>query len=193
MQTEPSPPTPDDVEPATPPEPTSWWKRMRARWWFRWATDGLLMIAVIWVIFAWQGRNLLDDRTAAPPLALTSMEGARVDLQSLAGKQVVLAFWAPWCTVCAAETGMISSLHRSVGPDVVVLSVVLGWDDRAQVEAWMTEHGVDYPVLLGDRAVADAWKIDRFPTIYILDEQGAIKDATVGYSTEWGVRARLLL
>lgn len=178
------------VKPAAAPQST--WSRLRLKWWFRWGTDGLLMVAIIWAVLAWQGRNLLDTREPAPAFQLTSMDGKTVALEDLKGKQVVLAFWAPWCTVCAAESSTISSLHQSVGDDVVVMSVALGYDNRAQVQAWMTEHAVDYPVLLGDPSMAETWHIDKFPTVYVLDEEGAIKGATVGYSTEWGLRARLL-
>ncbi len=169
------------------------WGRLRARWWFRWGMDGVILLAVVWAVMAWQGRNLLDSRAAAPPLRLATLDGGVVDLTALRGREVVLFFWAPWCGVCEAESGAISSLYHSQdGPeDAAVLSVALGYQDRAQVEGFVAEHGVDYPVLLGTDETAAAYRIDKFPTVYVLDEEGRIKSSTVGYSTSWGLRARL--
>jgi hypothetical protein len=51
--------------------------------------------------------------------------------------------------------------------------------------------GLNYPVLLGNDQVMRAFRIDAFPTTYVVSEDGRIEDAAVGYTTGFGLRWRL--
>jgi peroxiredoxin len=159
----------------------------------RWGTKLLVLCAVVLGVMAWQTRNLLPSGELAPVLALPDLEGGTWRLDDLRGKKVVLTFWAPWCTVCAAETPTISSLRRSVGESAHVVSVALAYEAIRDVQRFVREHEVDYPVLLGDDGVMRRFRIEVFPTTYVLSEDGRIEDATVGYTTGFGLRWRLWL
>lgn len=167
------------------------WRIARQKRWVRWGTDVALFAAVLIAVTAWQTRGLVGSGEAAPPFTLTDLDGRQWSLEGLRGKKVVLTFWAPWCSVCAAETSTISSLHQSVGDDAHVVSVALSWDDVADVRRFVADHGVEYPVLLGNESVRRAFRISAFPTTYVLSKDGRIEDAAVGYTTGLGLRWRL--
>ena len=59
------------------------------------------------------------------PLAFQSSttEGAPFDATDLAGQDVVLWFWAPWCTICRAEGPGVAEAAAQVAGSVTVVGV----------------------------------------------------------------------
>lgn len=153
--------------------------------------DLLIGLTIFSAITAFQTRDLLQDRQPAPPFSLTTMQGQRIDHESLKGKKTLLLFWAPWCTVCHAESHNIKAIKAAYKDEINLVSIALAYEDRADVQAFIDKHQVDYPVLLGHNQTQRSYQISAFPTLYILDEQGRVEDALVGYTTELGIRLRL--
>lgn len=169
------------------------WERARQRWWVRWGVDLAVLVLVFAAVAAWQTRRLPDSGTPAPAFTLRTLAGETVSLESLRGKPVVLAFWAPWCGVCGAESSNISLLKRLAGDSAHVVSVAVAYEDEEAVRRFATKHEVDYPVLLGDDGVQGAWRVDTFPTVFFLSSEGHVERAVVGYTTLAGLSWRLLL
>lgn len=80
---------------------------------------------------------------------------------------------------------------RWAGVRARVVSVALAYQDRAQVQSYVGENDVDYPVWLGNDELATRLHIDSFPTVYFLDRQGRISGSAVGYTTTLGLLFRL--
>lgn len=170
------------------------WHTLRARWWSRWLFDLALVALVVAAIWAWQTRHLVGRGEPAPPLDLVTLDGTRFSLHELRGQEkVVVAFWSPWCGVCALETGPLGELYEDARTSdrFSVVAVMLSWEDRAEVERFVAEHDVRLPVLLGDERVRREWAVESYPTIYIVDREGRIEHGVVGYTTEAGLRVRL--
>jgi peroxiredoxin len=160
--------------------------------WRRWAMQGLLAFGVYLALTFWRGRDALptDGSTLAPVFTLPRAVGGQASLSELAGKTVLLHFWATWCSVCRVEISTLNALYATLGPDQVLLTVVAD-DDAGAVRAFMREHGLRYPVLLGTREVLAAYGVSAFPTNYVIDTSGRVSSHTVGISSELGLRARL--
>lgn len=167
------------------------WKAFRATKLGRWSVDLGLLLLVVLAVSWWQTRHHLRD--ASPELTLPRLNGAPVSLAELRGKPVVLAFWAPWCTVCKAESDNLSRALRWAGARAHVVSVAGSYQSLQEVERYVQAHHVDYPVLLADDATLAAFRIEAFPTLYFLDAQGRIATSASGYTTTLGVLARLLV
>lgn len=167
------------------------WDRARQRWWVRWGVDlamaGLFFVAVM----AWQTRHLPSAGTLAPDFQLRTLSGEQVRLSELRGKPVLLEFWAPWCTVCKAETSTLSAVRRFVGDKAHVITVAVDYQNEADVRRFVQEQGVDYPVVLGESSLTRSLHVDSFPTTFILSPDGHIEHATVGYTTRLGLLWRL--
>lgn len=156
----------------------------------RWAIEGAVLVAMVAVIGAWQTRA--HARGPAPAFSLQTLDGKTVSLSSLAGKPVMLAFWAPWCGVCKVTADNVGRVASLVGSRKQVVSVALAYDGRASVEQYAKEHVSDgVPVLLGDDALQHALHVEAFPTFYFLDEKGQITGSSVGYTTTFGLWWRL--
>ena len=168
------------------------WKELTGRHrWLGWLQDVALALLVLAAVFAWQTRNLVPSGEQAPEFALRDLSGREWRSADLRGRPLVLHFWAPWCAVCAADSGALSSLARSGLDGAQVLSVAVAFQNVEDVRRFAREHGVDYPVLVGDDALMRSFRVDTFPTTYFISKEGRIRRATVGYTTWLGLRWRL--
>jgi thiol-disulfide isomerase/thioredoxin len=183
-----------DPTPPTVAAHTGWLARflaLRDRRWFAWTMDLTVAALLLLGIGAWQARHHV--RGQAPAVALQTLEGQPATLASLRGRPAMIAFWAPWCGVCGAQSGNVGWTRRLVGERARVISIATAFEEVAQVRRYMAEHEVAYPVLLGDEAAARAFKVEVYPTIYFLDAEGRVTGSTSGYTTTAGMLARLLL
>ena len=158
-----------------------------------WALQLLLALVVIWGVGQWQARRLLATKALAPDFTLTALDGRSHSLAEARGKKTVLYFFAPWCKVCGYSSSNVNALRRARSPsELAIYAVGLEWDDEAELRRFAREHELSMPVLRGDEALRKAYRVDTFPTVYILDEQGTVTDRIVGYTSELGLRLRSL-
>jgi len=164
-------------------------ERLRQIRWKKWLVDLAVAAAVVAAVGAWQGRDLLGSGGTAPALPEGRLDGPRFDAATLHGRKAIVAFWAPWCGVCKLEMPTLNALARE---GVAVIGVALSYGDEEAVRRFASEHELVFPVLLGDERTGEAWAVDAYPTLYVVDEQGRIEHAVVGFTTELGLRLRLL-
>ncbi len=157
---------------------------------FRWAVDLTVMLGIVLVIGVFQTRN--HPRGAAPGYTFSTLEQAPVTLASLAGKPTLLAVWAPWCSVCKAESGNVSRARAWLGERANVVSVATAYNDVSEVRQYMSAQGVDYPVLLAQDDFQQLMHVEGFPTVFVLDSQGRIVGSAQGYTTTLGLIFRTL-
>ena len=155
------------------------------------AGELLLVLVVYFGVSYWREHGLLSSRTPAPAFALRSLDGKQVSLADLRGKRVLLHFWATWCTVCGQEHGALSAVSRGLGPDEALYTIVADSDDVEAVRRYVAAEHITYPVLLASDDVVRAYKVNAFPTNYLVAPDGTIAGHTVGMSTRWGLALRL--
>ncbi len=177
----------------TPPAPPSLrarYEKLRERRWFRWGSDAVFLLLIVMAVTAFQTRGHLKEG-AVPAFSLATLDGKTISSADLAGKPALIAFWAPWCSVCKTETGNFSWAQKLVGDRARVISIAAAYEQVSEVQQYVAERGVDYPVLLGSEAQVRDFRVGAFPTVYFLDAQGRIKGSVVGYTTTLGLLFRL--
>ena len=182
----------------TDANPTSVPAKLKALYntkWVGWIVDIGIVLLIFAAVSWWQTRDHIEDGQLAPAFSLqplaNSTSDTMVSSESLKGKKTVLYFWAPWCTVCKAQSGIISSLHEKNGEEYNVQSIALSYEQVADVQAYVQEHEVTYPVLLGNPGMSTEWNISAYPTVYILNSKGEVASSTSGITTRQGILARL--
>lgn len=152
--------------------------------------DLLGMLALVLVIGAYQTRE--HPRGPAPEIPLRTLDGAPSALSAWRGRTTVVEVWAPWCTVCKAQTDNLARARRWLGSRAHVISVAAAYEDVADVRRAMRAQGITVPVLLGDEAFTQRMRVRAFPTVYVLDAQGRVVSSAQGYTTTLGLVLRAL-
>ena len=117
-----------------------------------------------------------------PEVEGIDLDGKKVKLSSYKGKVVLLDFWATWCGPCVAmiphEREMVKKLS---GKPFTLLSVNVDADRAMFTEFLVKEkmpwsHWVD-----GARGpVSKMFKIRAFPTMYLIDAKGIVRNKWIG-------------
>jgi thiol-disulfide isomerase/thioredoxin len=116
----------------------------------------------------------------APPLKAPRLDqaGGQLDLSSFTGKMVLIDFFASWCGPCAQVAPAVARFAQA-HPEIQVIGVSL---DNAQtmgdLPAFMAKHAITWPVVgegLGwDGEIDDVWHVQAIPSLFLINEQGAI-------------------
>jgi len=119
----------------------------------------------------------------APPFSVTTLDGQRISMDGLAGKVVLIDFWATWCGPCRLALPNIQHIAKKFeGQPLVVLSVSLDADDaawRAFVEKnkmnWMQFRDGGFSGYLAKR-----FSVTAIPATFSIDADGVLEDQHVG-------------
>jgi thiol-disulfide isomerase/thioredoxin len=114
---------------------------------------------------------------------LVTLDGDTLRSQDLAGRVVVVNFWATWCLPCRMEMPSLQKLHErraAEGVMVLGLSEDVGGDEG--VRAFLRERAIGYPVGKATAAHRRAFgPIPGIPTTFVLDRRGRVRHRVVGY------------
>jgi thiol-disulfide isomerase/thioredoxin len=118
------------------------------------------------------------------------VDGRVMKASELAGKTVVVEFWASWCPFCAKQNPYIEKLHRTHGgKDLVVLTFTLDTSD-AVAQKYLASHNYTFAAARGSREI-EAWFGGRrtLPEVYVVDPRGRIVFREAGEMFEEDVLA----
>lgn len=120
---------------------------------------------------------------SAPRWKLKDLDGHVVTSESLAGKVVVIDFWATWCPPCREEIpGYIKMQKEHGDAGLVIVGISLDAKGPGAVKAFAEKNGINYTVVMGDESVADAFGgVEAIPTTFVIGRDGRIAYKKVGY------------
>ncbi len=149
-------------------------------------------IGALWLTPAGEGPGVTTGN-AAPPLVLPELAGRERALSSLAGRAVVVNFWATWCPPCKEELPELVESWKQLRGRCVEFLAVTEESAREDVIAEVGRFQVPYPVLVdGDGAVARAWGVTGLPRTFVVDGEGKIRKSFTGRVSRSRLEAALL-
>jgi peroxiredoxin len=118
----------------------------------------------------------------APPWKLKDVDGKTVTSDQFKGKVVILDFWATWCPPCRTEIPGYVALQKKYGADgLVVVGVSVDTGGTAEVKQFIKDFGINYTVVMGDDDIVSAFgPIDGYPTTFIIDRDGLVRNKKLG-------------
>jgi cytochrome c biogenesis protein CcmG/thiol:disulfide interchange protein DsbE len=150
------------------------------------------LVALLFVLLAWalvneEGGDLVaaanrGDRPQAPEFSLERLDrDGRLVLSSLAGKAVVVNFWASWCTPCKEEAPFLEQVWRENRDRGLVVVGYDAKDFRADARRFAKRFGLTFPLVFdGPGDALEDWGVTGFPETFVLDRRGRVVQAFVG-------------
>ena len=119
-----------------------------------------------------------------PSLKVETFDGKTFDLSEHRGRWVVVNFWATWCTPCLKEIPDLDAFDKARA-DVDVIGLAYEEIERADMEAFLKEHPMSYPMAIVDtfNPPADFDTPRGLPMTYLIAPDGKIAKQFLGPTT----------
>jgi thiol-disulfide isomerase/thioredoxin len=118
-----------------------------------------------------------------PEVALVDVRGTRHDRASLAGKVVVINFFATWTGPSKKELPVLAKVSSQYGAQASFIGVLISDDgiEAAELDAFLAKYGVSYPVVRATREIQQAFNYpSALPHTFVYDRDGNLAGDHVG-------------
>jgi len=105
------------------------------------------------------------------------IDGKTVKLSELKGKVVVLDIWATWCPPCRAMIPHERELVKRLKDKPFALISISGDEKKETLKNFLAENPMPWTHWWNGQTggILEAWDVQSFPTIYVLDAKGVIR------------------
>jgi cytochrome c biogenesis protein CcmG/thiol:disulfide interchange protein DsbE len=117
-----------------------------------------------------------------PPFTLTTFDGKQINTADLAGKVIVVNFWASWCKPCEQEAAEMEQAWQAVSSSGKVVFLGVDWvDTEVEAKGYLTKFGVTYPNGPDLRtSISQMFRIRGVPETYIIGRDGRLANVKIG-------------
>jgi thiol-disulfide isomerase/thioredoxin len=122
----------------------------------------------------------LEPGRTAPEIDREDIDGRPMKLSDFHGKVVALSFWATWCGPCMGMVPHEKALVGRMKGRPFVLVGVNGDTDRSQAKEIAAKEGINWRSFWDagrPDGIAVGWGINAWPTVYLIDARGVIRDS----------------
>ena len=118
---------------------------------------------------------------AAPDFTLRLFDGDELTLSDLAGRPLVINFWASWCTPCREEALGLERTWRTYRDDGVMFIGVDIQDPEEDALEYIAEFDVTYPNGLDlDGRITVDYGVVGLPATFFVSKEGIVDRRWVG-------------
>jgi len=125
--------------------------------------------------------RLLPAGTPAPDFRFTQLvDGEVAKLSGLAGRIVVVEFWATWCGPCIRALDKLGSLqaeHPEWNGQVEVLAVSVDEEKEAAEKVFREKQWSKFSTVWAGPEVLKSYRVSGLPTVFVIDQHGKIVGA----------------
>lgn len=109
----------------------------------------------------------------APGLDAKGLDGRPVRLADLAGRWVLLDFWATWCGPCREEIPHLASLAKA-RPDLALVGISSD-RDKATLERFVSTNAMKWPQVFDEGGtISTTYRVTSLPRTFLIGPDGRI-------------------
>jgi thiol-disulfide isomerase/thioredoxin len=131
--------------------------------------------------------NLARARMA-PPFSITTLDGRQVSLDSLAGKVVLIDFWATWCGPCRESLPEIRAIAQKFSSEpLVVMSISLD-NDEVKWKDFVAKNNMPWLQYRDggfDGPISKLFGVEAIPHTFTIDADGVLQEEHVGTGSDF--------
>jgi thiol-disulfide isomerase/thioredoxin len=125
----------------------------------------------------------LARKRTAPNFNVVALDGKTLSMDNLAGKVVLIDFWATWCGPCMKALPHLREIAQKFeGQPLVILSINLD-EDEAAWKNFVAKNAMTWAQYRDgsfDGPMATQFNVKAIPTTFSIDADGFVQDRQVG-------------
>ena len=116
-----------------------------------------------------------------PELTMTTLDGKTMTNKDLAGKVVIVNFWATWCAPCRAEIPDLVKLQTQYKDHLVIIGVLSEDAPGPHVSRFAADYKINYPIVPETKELLAAFPgIYALPTTFMVGPDGMMMQKHIG-------------
>lgn len=130
-----------------------------------------------------------------PDFSLPTLDGKQVKLAAAlqANRATLINFWYVSCLPCRAEFEFFQRLYSGLKNRGFSIIAINNIDEAASIQSYIRQNRITFPIALGEPGaigVVGSYKVESYPSTYLLNGEGKIVYRSVGVD-EAGLRRAL--
>jgi thiol-disulfide isomerase/thioredoxin len=133
-------------------------------------------------------RFVIRQRSFGHPIKLEGegLDGSKIDTTAWAGDVILVDFWGMWCVPCREAMPELKRLQDKLAAKGLRILGILSDHQLDKASAWLTENNFTWPQII-DRTItresydkhriAAQYAVGGFPTLWIIDRKGILREA----------------
>lgn len=126
---------------------------------------------------------------AAPVVQLPNLQDNILTIGGASDQLVLVNFWASWCGPCEIEMPDIEALSKQYPGKLKVIGINgTSLDKEREARAFVVAQKLTFPIVMDrDGQALESYKVDSFPTSFLIDRHGFVRERVAGVITkeEW--------
>jgi cytochrome c biogenesis protein CcmG/thiol:disulfide interchange protein DsbE len=137
-------------------------------------------------LIAWGLRRAMSGSIqvgdTVPDIQMVTFDGQTIHSKDLAGKVIVINFWASWCKPCEQEAADLEEAYQQLSSTGEVAFLGLAYvDTESHSLEYLDKFGITYPNGPDLRTtVSQMFRITGVPETYVIGPDGSLKYVKVG-------------
>lgn len=143
----------------------------------------IIMLVLIVLLVIIDEQSLIRNRefdpaeligTKLPPLSVKALSGKEIFLPGLQRQSGLLIFFSTSCAYCREELQFWNSMGRELNQSLEIRCISV--NTAEETTAFLSEQSIELPAYTADhKAVRDRFRINRVPSLFVVDKEGTIK------------------
>lgn len=111
-----------------------------------------------------------------------------ISLNDYRGKVVLIDFWYMDCPPCIKAIPHLNDIQNKYKEQGLVVVGINPYNDNEKdlkrMPKFLSYNSIDYPIMFVDKNKTDEFKINVYPSFYLIDKQGNILHSEIGFNEE---------